>query len=461
MEFPAFAYYQSTQIALAFITYLLEFLLMFMVAGLILTLFNVSASKKQRALFAFLAGAMLQSGWSYAIYFLQGMVSFSRAQFMLITTPNPIAALLYCWLAINIFKLSPVRSVKMMSYVYLFWCLTKNMNKIFGAFLFIQDYDRWNYLLDIMQQCASFAFYFIIYCIVRYLISHKKINIMQFTDNRFFHQKKDLLFAFLKVLVIYVISVSFPILMNYTQTSMVLAFITNILFFVIIVAFDMRKHYLQVIENNNVHISTLFNSLEEFRGIKHDFYNILQTYSGYLELRAIDPLIKYHYSLIEATTRAGSAMELSQRTPENPPFVSLLMSKLEYANSLNVTLHYALQCNLSDFYIDNMDMCRMLACLLDNAIESAAESTEKKMHFSVESKPNSAKLLILTNSTDAPVDVDDILHHGTTNKEGHSGIGLTTVRSIIGKYGNCTFQMKYYNFEVSAYLEVKTFNRLG
>lgn len=100
-------------------------------------------------------------------------------------------------------------------------------------------------------------------------------------------------------------------------------------------------------------------------------------------------------------------------------------------------------------------MCRMFACLMDNAIEGAADSTEKKIHVSAEGKANGAKLLIITNSTNAFVDIDDISRHGMSSKEGHSGIGLTTVRKIIGKYGNCTFQMKCYNNEVSAYLEIR------
>lgn len=454
VEFPAFAYYKSTKLILAAVTCSVEFLLMFMVAGIILTLFKVNATHKQRALFAFLAGTLLQTGYTYGVYFLHGAVSFTPTQFVLITTPNPIAALLYCWLAIKIFHLSPVRSIKIMSYVYLFWSLNKLFDNLLGALLFIQTHGNWNYLLDIFQQGTALVVFFGGYRLVNHLLKHKKIS-LAFADNRFFDKKKEFLLYFAKALFIYVVSAFFPICINDAKASMLLAFLINVLFFVIIVEIDMEGYYRQVVENTNLHISSLFNGLEAFRGIKQDFYDILQTYSGYLKIGDIEPLKAYHNSLVAATTHAGTSMELSQKIHENPAFVSLLTSKLEYASRLNVNLHYTLQCDFSDFYIDNMDMCRMFACLLDNAIESGATSAEKRVYFSAESKPNHSKLFIITNSTDSPVDVDDIFRHGATSKEGHTGIGLTTVRNIIGKYGNCTFHMKYYNFEVSAYFEVQ------
>lgn len=455
MSFPDFAYYKSTQTVLAFVTFSVEFILMFLIADLILNLFKEQATTKQKALFAVLAGTLLQAGWSYALYFLNNTIPFTQTQYMLITTPNPITAIIFYLLAIKIFKLSPTRSIKTMSYVYLCWGLIKNANKILGAFIFIQDYQNWNYLTDIIKQGAALILYLSVFIAVRYLLKYKKIYPAQWEDTKFFHQKKEYFLYFLKAAVVYAVSVAVPICMNFSRVSSVLAFILNVLFFVCICFYDTSSYHRQVIENNNIHISNLFNGLEAFREIKHDFYNILQTYTGYLEIEELEALKKYHNSLVEMTTFAGESMELSQRAHENPAFVALLKNKTEYAENMKVKMHYSLQCNLSDFYISNIDMCRMLGCLLDNAIESAADSAEKKIHISAESKTNASKLLIITNSTSSFVDIDDIFRHGMTGKEGHSGIGLTTVRKIIEKYGNCTFRMKCHSNEVSAYLEVR------
>lgn len=452
MVFPAFAYYKSTKVILAFVTCSIEFLLMVMVASIILTIFNVKATRKQKALFAFLSGTLLQSGWSYFVYFMHGAISFTALQYTLVTTPNPIAALIYCWLAIKIFHLSPIRSIKTMSYVYLFWSLIKNMIKVIGSFCFVQTHGHWNYLLDIIQQGTALVFFFSVYCIIMYLLKNKKID-LAVADYRFFNQKQELFSYFCKASFVYIVSALFPILMDYSRISSVLAFTINLLFFVIIACSDTISYYRQVVENNNVHISTLFNGMEEFRGLKHDFTNILQTYTGYITLGEIEPLRKYHNTLVQATMHASSSMELGRKAQENPALISLLTSKLDYAKRLNVTLHHSLQCNLSTFYIDNMDLCRILACLLDNAIESAAVSTEKQIHFSAEDKGGNSKLIIITNSIEKPIDVNNMMQHGATNKSGHSGIGLTTVRNTINKYGNCTFQMKCFNWELSVYIE--------
>ena len=77
---------------------------------------------------------------------------------------------------------------------------------------------------------------------------------------------------------------------------------------------------------------------------------------------------RYHASLVSATTHAGSAMELAQKMQENPAVITLLINKLEYAEKKNVRLILSLQCTLENLYIDNMDISRILACLLDNAM---------------------------------------------------------------------------------------------
>lgn len=459
MKFPAFAYYKSTKIVLAGVACLTEFLLMLMIARIILAIFKVKANKRQYALFAFCAGTLLQAGWSYLIYFIHGAVSFTSTQFVLVTTPNPFVALLYCWLAIKVFRLSAVRSINMMSYVYLFWSLIKNMIQIWASFLFVQTHGRWNYLVDIIQQLAGVVIFFIIYCIVINLLKLKKINVA-ILDNRFFNPNKELLFYFLKATFVYIVFVLFHLTVADSKAATILAFTVNSLFIVIIVCADSISYYRQVIENDAVHISSLFKGIQELQGIKHDFNNILQTYTGFIDLGKIDSLRKYHYSLVETITQAGAPIELGKKTHENPALMTLLGNKVTYAQKSGVTLSYSLLCDVSDFYVDNMDLCRMLACLLDNAIEGAKASEEKKIYFSVESKSQNSKLFIITNSVAKAIDVDNIVNHGVSSKEGHSGIGLSTVRSIVNKYGNCSFRIESYALEFSVYIEVTSASRI-
>lgn len=94
---------------------------------------------------------------------------------------------------------------------------------------------------------------------------------------------------------------------------------------------EVNKIQRQMIINNNEHITALTNANEDFRSIKHDFNNILQTYSGFLCLNAYDDLQKYHSKVVGTTINTENYLDISARYPENPTFFSLLVSKLEYA----------------------------------------------------------------------------------------------------------------------------------
>jgi len=140
--------------------------------------------------------------------------------------------------------------------------------------------------------------------------------------------------------------------------------------------------------------------------------------------------------------------------PENPAVVSLLINKFKSAENRNVSMRVSLRCDLDNLYISNMDITRILACLLDNAIEAADDSELRKVFVTIESKSKDSKLIIITNSTASEVEPNTLLAGGTT-KPGHKGIGLSVVRKTLSKYGNCTFQIKYYDHEFSAYVELK------
>lgn len=449
----AFAFSSSAKMLLTIVTCTVEFLLMFFIAELVLALFHVDASIKQKAAFAFLAGTVLQCGWTYTIYFIKGTADFRPVEFLLITTPNPIAAMIYCWLALKILGLPPIRSVKLMSYIYLFWSLNKNLSTIFTAFFFQQTHIRWNYLLDIYGQISHLITFWLIYAIMMHLISHNKINVV-FAKTRFFHLKKELVFYFFKALFIYSVSILFPLIIEHSQLANIISFGVNLLFFALIICIDLISYQHRVNENSMMHISILSGGLAASREIKHDYYNILQTYTGYIELGKIESLKKYHYSLLENTSNVGTLIDLSHRAHENPALVSVLKDKLEYAAQFGVKVYYSLQCDLSDFYIDNIDMCQMLACLLDHAVENVKDLSEKKIHLSIKNKSANAKLLILSHRTDHAAENCSTDYIDMPVKQYHDGMGLGIVQHMINQYGNFMFQIRYCNAEIWEYLEV-------
>ncbi len=452
--YSEFAYSGQMQFILGIVTFTETFCSMYLLSEIILVAFGLSAERKQRMFFAFITGTLLQNVFTYGVYFLGGKVSFSFTLLLLIVTPNPINGLIYYFTAQKVFKLSPVRSVKIVSYVYLFWMAAKILNRLNGAIFFVQNEARYNYLKDACQQIVYFIIFFAICHIVKGILKKNRFS-LKFVDNTFANKNREIMIFFLNASFAYAIRIILPLVMTEQDLAYALSLVILVLFIVVNVCADIVKYNKQTISNHEVHISALFKGAEELRGIKHDFNNILHTYSGFLELKEYDRLERYHAKLVSDTSHAGTIMELGQKMAENPAVIKLLINKLEYAENMNVKLVLSLKCELDNLYVDNMDASRILACLLDNAIEAACDSEQRKVHFTVESKDSGSKLIIITNSTLIPIDVSSVIKDGMTDKAGHSGIGLSVVRNILEQYGNCSFQMKYYDYEVSTYIELK------
>ncbi len=452
--FSEFAYSSQMQLLLAAATFIITFCNLYLVSQLIPTFCDVRATIRQRALFAFITGTLLHNVWVYSVYLIGGMVSFTPLAFALVVSPNPVMAFLYYLAAVKIFKLPSIRSIKMMGYVYLYWTVNKSLYQLFGAYLFVQTGPRYNYLMDAVQVLFTFCIFCPATILLRHYVRRHRIKLM-FMENGFFHPSKELRSFFIRITFIYIISVTTPLVIPAPAVSSAFYTAFLVMFICINIFVDLHNYDQQVVSSQQVHISALFKGLEEFRGIKHDFYNILHTYSGYLELGEYEKLKAYHASVVKTTSHAGTMLDLARRTPENPMLLSLLMDKLVVAENANVKMMISLKCDLKDFYINTIDFCRVLSCLLDNAVEAAAESVEKRIYFTCETTETHSKLVIITNTTASPVNIGAAQSHGASSKTGHSGIGLTTVRNTMNKYGNCTFRIQFFNEEFSAYIEFR------
>ena len=452
--YPEIAYSGTMQLLLAVVTFSAEFFSMYTIADVILVAFKVSAGKKQKALFALQTGVLLHCVWVYALYMLGGMLSFNKLGLLLITHVNPISAMLYCYFTIRNFHLPAARSIKMISYTYLLWVVKQSFSLLMGSLFFVQTQPRYNFLLSILHLLAMLAILLLLCRIALWYIKRTGFS-MDFVDNRFFNGRKELFFYFLKAVFAYGVNITLPFLIAEEKVANFIILLIQLFFIITMLLLDMSSFRKQQLENRDIHVSALFKGMGEFYGIKQDFYNILQTYSGYLEIADYGRLKQYHRSLVKATRHAATSVELGEKMQENPTLVSLITDKFEKAERMNVRLQSSLRPPLNDVYMDNADLCRMMGCLLDNAIEAAAASEQRRVYLSAEKKGDECLIFIITNSTDAHVDIDKILSKGIAPGHGQEGVGLSTVRQTAQKYGNCVFHMKYYNYELSIYLEIR------
>ncbi len=452
--FSEFAYSGTMQFILMIFSFLYCFTLMFQIAKLILRIYGEEAGFSQKALFAFLTGTVLLSMLVYVVYFIGGMVSFDKTTYIFMLAPNPICAFLYCYLGIKILKLSPIRSIEMMGNAYLYFSVIHSITMLIGAIFFVQpDAQRFNYLLDATMYACNLIIFLLIFWVTGRVIDRKP-ELPIFKTDRFANPRKDLLVFALKAFFIYCVEVIAPLVIPNIVVADTVIVIVLLLFFAATLWMSMYQHVKADVRNKDTHINALIKSLDEFRAIKHDFYNILQTYSGYFAIENYQGCKKYHESLVHITTQAGDSLDLSHRMSENPALISLLLDKRTLAEQMKIHMNISIGCPLSDLPVKEIDICRVMACLIDNAIEAANDSEQRRISLIATPKKDNSKLVIITNSSPEPPDAAQMFAAGMSSKKGHQGIGLNNVREIIDRYANCAFKLSYYNFEMTAYVEL-------
>lgn len=443
-------------VLLPILAFTLSFLAMYLNANVILTLYGGNSSNGQKALFAFITGPLLSVLPIYILYFL-GALDFSNSAtpllYLLFRNTNPLFALLYGFIGIKIMRLSIIRSLRLISISCLFMTVIRSFNLLIGAAFFEQTFYNYDVRKDFIQQLIVLVTAVAAYFIASRLV--KRFNAIKIADNPFVRPKHEIVLFLARSSFVYFFSVVLPLCIPNQAFAYSLVILISTLITIVCLQGDFRRADKIELENKTLHINALSESMENFRIVKHDFYNILQTYGGYLEIGDLEALRKYHTQFVGMTTAAGNALDISKRVEENPSLFSLLISKSDYAEKLKVHLIFTLPRRIPDFHIEMIDLCRALGCLLDNAIEAAKESATREVQFTLTAKALSSVLIIISNKTNGAVDTSEILKSGVSGKEGHTGIGLVTVRKTLGRYTNCGFQIHSYNNEFNAYIELK------
>lgn len=450
MDFD-FAYSNTMQFILLIITILSNLFWGYIMTNIILLLFNEQASVRRKLLFSFMTGVMLNTGIIYIAYAINGFKPLSPLVFLVLTTPNPLNFLFAYYCRIKILKLSKYQAVQWTVMLYLYGLITKVVTRAIGLIFFPQRGNTYNYFLDIAAILLGLVFVISCYWAIKALIKRGGLGI-RISEQLFIKStSRVLLYGFVTNCAAY-----FLIVLQYFLFD---DEIISCLYAAVILALSLAIEYYWVLtqtnnlklHNKSEHIKTLITSIDEFRGIKHDFYDILQTYSGYIQLGDLDKLQRYHENFLNITVNLGDQLELNKRIEENPALIGLLIKKQEYSQEKNIHTRFSFTCGISNLYIDNMSLCRSLSSLLDYAIDEADASDEKMITFSIGKKSNGNILITLMNSTAVDRDINAMM---LLDEPSMMGARLLHAQKILSKLGKCIFQFESYGLRFTAYIEI-------
>lgn len=393
-----------------------------------LTIFNISASKKQEILYVLSVSII------------------SRLSANIILTPFNVIINYSCIIILTklIFNFSFLK------------CLLSLISSsfVFGLMnIFLQN--PCIRLLDItLEQLINIPIYripfllFLYICIFIIILLIKKFRNIKFSFDVFDSLDKQtlrILYANLFVgfltLVLQLIITTFyvdivPVVITILSCVLLIAFLVlSVYSFTRIIKLANTSRDLQSAEEYNKSLEILYDNV---KGFKHDFDNIISTLDGYILNNDITGLKEYFEEVKKDCKITNNLAILNPRIINNPGIYSLLNNKYFKATNSGITFDIDFFLDLNKLKINTYEFSRMFGILIDNAIEEAEKCEDKIVKISClrENRNNRAVITVQNTYSNKNVDIEKIFEKGKSGKENHSGIGLWEVRNYIKKSNN-------------------------
>ena len=192
------------------------------------------------------------------------------------------------------------------------------------------------------------------------------------------------------------------------------------------------------ITSGDLHMSEEYNKTlkalnDQLRCFKHDYSNTITTIGGFIKNNDIKGLENYYNQMNKDFQSVKNLDTLNPDVVNNSGVYALLSTKYHLAEEKNIDVNLSYFLDLSKLPINMNIFCRVLGILLDNAIEAAEASEEKKINiiFRREFSHHRSIVLIENSYLDKSVDTESIFYKGISGKENHSGLGLWEVKKIL------------------------------
>ena len=206
--------------------------------------------------------------------------------------------------------------------------------------------------------------------------------------------------------------------------------------------------------NYSQQIEQLYTDLRRFR---HDYLNVLSSIKYGIDSKDMAIISDIYDNILEKTkTRIeGKQYEIANLINIKDEAVKgVLASKILEAQGQSITIHLEVSDVFEVSRMELLDFITVLSIFLDNAIEASLDSSAKEVNIALIS--GETKVVIVENTiAQESINTVGIFKLGRSSKGEGRGIGLSTVREILGKYPNCSLstQSKDYRFKQTLKIE--------
>ena len=183
------------------------------------------------------------------------------------------------------------------------------------------------------------------------------------------------------------------------------------------------------------HIESLYKEIKSFR---HDYTNILVSLNESIKNRDIDRIESIYNSVLLDSDKTfyNTHYDIANLVNlENLAMKSIVSAKMFEAQSKQIRLSIEIEKVIkAPSGIDLIELLKILAIFLDNAIEASLESSAPEISF-VYFQEENRKIMIIENSTkQEKINTKVIFNYGYSTKGSSRGVGLANVYEIISTY---------------------------
>lgn len=351
---------------------------------------------------------------------------------------NIVAILL---LNIFIFKISIFKGILALIIPFITTILTELIFSRIYFLLFNRDYvTGMNIPIHrFIGTLVMYSFTYLVYLLLKYF----KLN---FSKIEIANKKHKYLLLLTIIFGIVLVGTQLYILTFYTYllpVFILILSIISILAYMIVSLYTIFAVSKLETTSTNLEEAQLYNKTLEIlqdntRAFRHDFSNILQGMTGYMDNNDMPGLRKYYSQLVEDIRQSNNLTTLSPKVVNNPAIYNVLASKYHKADSLGIKITLEAFLDLNELHMKIYEFTRVLGILMDNAIEAVSECEDKIINISFrQDTRRHMQLLVIENTYhNKDVDTDKIYEKGYSTKKGNTGLGLWEVRQILRKNNN-------------------------
>lgn len=223
-------------------------------------------------------------------------------------------------------------------------------------------------------------------------------------------------------------------------------------FYVLTILFALLSiHFIKKFQYVKQHLSTQIKSLSENTNTIHILYEDMKKYqmdvseaihdvTHHLKDEDFETLSKkflLNTMSLNETNLTGFEPLLHLKNLHIPSIKGLLFNKYNQAKKNNVSIKMGIIDTLTDLSVNDIDLCRMVGILIDNAIEAAENSKEKNIHiiFDKISHDNKEKWQIqISNTYNGSSLPTGLSGKWKSTKGSGRGLGLKSLKVILKKY---------------------------